>query len=87
MLLSPQLPTVSSRRQSEFRSDPLPPRESGLLAWQRLQKHRSYIWGFGVCNERLLGVGTKGSVCLEGVQQNRQTLTTKKVFRIYDRYG
>lgn len=26
-------------------------------------------------------------VCLEGVQQNRQTLTTKKVFRIYDRYG
>lgn len=25
--------------------------ESGLLAWQRIQKHRPYIWGF-VCDER-----------------------------------
>lgn len=64
LLLSPQLSTVSSRRQSELRSDSLPPRESGLLAWQRLQKHRPYIWGFGVCNERFLGLGTKGSVCV-----------------------
>lgn len=42
----------------------------------------------GVCDKRLMGVGTRKRVCWKGGSKQANTLRTKKIrFRIYDRYG